>query len=155
MDKNKELLEDSKKNQDALIKQIKVYQNEICNLKRNKYHLGKINNDRKNNSINIINDHNIKNEYSCNCNSHADYIKQIDELKKQIENYKIENNNLKIMLIKAENNNKGEPYLTRDNSMKIIGTKDEKRSNSVSKSKTKLRISISLKKNYEEDKKID
>ena len=155
LDKNKELLEDSKKNQDALIKQIKVYQNEICNLKRNKYHLGKINNDRKNNSINIINDHNIKNEYSCNCNSHADYIKQIDELKKQIENYKIENNNLKIMLIKAENNNKGEPYLTRDNSMKIIGTKDEKRSNSVSKSKTKLRISISLKKNYEEDKKID
>ena len=156
LNKNKELLEDSKKNQDVLIKQIKIYQNEICNLKRNNYHLTKINNNRKNYSINIIKD-NINNIYSSNSNRNTNYINQINELKKQIENYKVENNNLKIMLIKTENNNNmnnnnGEQSLARDSSMKIMGIKSEKRSNSVSKSKTKLRISISLKKNYEEDK---
>ena len=156
LNKNKELFEDSKKNQDALIKQIKVYQNEISNLKRNNYHLTKINNSRKNYSINIIKD-NISNIYSCKGNRNTDYIKQINELKKQIENYKMENNNLKIMLIKAENkikisNNNGDQSLARDSSMKVIGIKNDKKSNSVSKSKTKLRISISLKKNYEEDK---
>lgn len=150
LNKNKELLEDSKKNQDVLIKQIKIYQNEICNLKRNNYNLTKINNNRKNYSINIIKD-NINNIYSSNSNRNTNYINQINELKKQIENYKVENNNLKIMLIKTENNNnmnnnKGEQSLARDSSMKIMGIKSEKRSNSVSKSKTKLRISISLKK---------
>ena len=87
LDKNKEILEDSKKNQDALIKQIKIYQNEISNLKRIHYNLSKINNSRKNYSINIIKE-NINNIYNCNDNSNVGYINQINELKKQIENYK-------------------------------------------------------------------
>ena len=156
LNKNKELLENSEKNQDVLIKQIKIYQNEICNLKRNNYHLTKKNNSRKNYSINIIKD-NINNIYNCTGNFNDTYIEQINELKSQIEKYKVENNNLKILLIKTENNNNMtnnnvQQHLARDSSMEFMGIKSDKKCNSVSKRKMKSRISISLNKNYEEDK---
>ena len=100
-------------------------------------------------------------------NNNKDYIKQINELKNQIEKYKIEkynmeNNNLKILYIKDKNNsnnfskNSNELW-NKDSSRNRFSLsngnekKYDKKSFSVSKSKKRMRMSIFLKKNYEED----
>ena len=159
--RNKKIIEESKKNQDFLMGQIKEYQSEIYNLKKTNYDLIKRKKNSNNNRVNSLND-SYKNLVYNDINNNKDYIRQINELRNQIEKYKIENNNLKILLIKAKNNsnnyskNSNEPW-KKDNSRNRFSLnngnekKYDKKSYSVSKSKKRMRMSIFLKKNYEED----
>ena len=94
IDKNKKLRENSIN----LLNQIKQYQNEILLLK-------------KENSI-LIN-----NNINYNYNYNEEYKKQINDLKKELDKYKLENNNLKILII---NNNINENKQKIDNSKKKI-----------------------------------
>ena len=94
IDKNKKLGENSIN----LLNQIKQYQNEILLLK-------------KENSI-LIN-----NNINYNYNYNEEYIKQINDLKKELDKYKLENNHLKILII---NNNINENKQKKDNSKEKI-----------------------------------
>ena len=160
--KNKKIVEESKKNQDMLMSQIKEYQSEIHNLKKTNYDLIKKNKNNNNKRINSLNESYRNCDYNDVSSNNRDYIKQINELRNQIEKYKIENNNLKILLIKAKNNsnnfskNSNELW-KKDSSRNRFSMsngnekKYDKKSYSVSKSKKRMRMSIFLKKNYEED----
>ena len=150
IEKNKKLEEDSKKSQSSLLQQIKEYQNEIYTLKKNNYEIFK-------NSVKSSKSENLKNNYF----NKDEYNKKINELKEEIENYKVENNKLKMLVIKYKNSanksNSGNHSQIDDNSKnnfyssKSPYKKFDKKSYSVSKSKKKARMSIFSRKNFEED----
>ena len=150
LDKIKQIQENSKLKQQSLLEQIKEYQKEIYTLKNNINLLNKkseINNKNENYNINIYN--------------YNDYIRQINELKEELEKYKKENNNLKILAIKYKYNNIkndanfSQAYIddTSRNRFKFCGGLEKKytqKSFSVSKTKRKIRASSLSKKIFEE-----
>ena len=150
---NKQLKENSKTKQKAFLEKIKEYQKEIYELK---------------NSIELLKRNSTKNSknenYNINIYNSIDYINQIKSLKEEIEKYKKENNNLKILVIKNRNNNiyfnsfndinekENENNLrNRFYSAKEKENKPNAKSYSVSKSKTRIKASSLSKKNFEED----
>ena len=153
--KNKQLQEFSKSKQITLLEQIKEYQNEIYKLK---------------NDINYYkqtSENNSKIENNNNNNSNAnisDYIRQINELKEELENYKNEANNLKILALQYKNNNINnnlnnntfsqtqmeENLRNRFYSSKGLDKKHNKKSFSATKTKKRIRASSLSKKNFEE-----
>ena len=150
LEKIKQIQENSKTKQMSLLEQIKEYQKEVYNLKNN------INSLKKNSEFNSENEN-----YNNNIYNYTDYIKQINELKDELEKYKKENNNLKILVIKYKNNNTktndnfNQTYIlensrNRFNSDKISEKKYNKKSYSVSKAKKRIRASSLSKKNFEE-----
>ena len=150
---NKQLKENSKTKQKAFLEKIKEYQKEIYELK---------------NSIELLKRNSTKNSknenYNINIYNSIDYINQIKSLKEEIEKYKKENNNLKILVIKNRNNNiyfnsfNGKNEKENENNLrnrfysaKEKENKPNAKSYSVSKSKTRIKASSLSKKNFEED----
>ena len=89
-----------------------------------------------------------------------EYNKKMNELKEEIENYKVENNKLKMLVIKYKYNtttaksNSGNHSQIDDkffNSSKGSDKKFDKKCYSVSKSKKRVRTSFFSRKNFEED----
>ena len=146
LEKNKQLVEDSKAKQVSLIEQIKEYQKEIYIIKNNNKYSGNSKNEKLN--INIYN--------------YNDYIKQINELKEEVEKYKKENYKLKILAIKYKNkkiinnNTNGSQSQIEKNlrnrfsSSKELDKKNDKKCYSVSKTKRRIKASSLSKKNFEE-----
>ena len=150
LEKIKRILENTKIEKQSLLEQIKKYQKEIYFLKNN---------------INLPNktsENNSKNEnYNINIYNYTDYIRQINELKEELEKYKKENNYLKILAIKYKNNNIKtntnfiQTYIddssrNRFSSSGVLEKKYIQKSFSVSKTKRKLRASSLSKKIFEE-----
>ena len=150
LEKIKRILENTKIEKQSLLEQIKKYQKEIYFLKNN---------------INLPNktsENNSKNEnYNINSYNYTDYIRQINELKEELEKYKKENNYLKILAIKYKNNNIKtntnfiQTYIddssrNRFSSSGVLEKKYIQKSFSVSKTKRKLRASSLSKKIFEE-----
>ena len=146
LEKNKQLVEDSKAKQVSLIEQIKEYQKEIYIIKNNNKYSGNSKNEKLN--INIYN--------------YNDYIKQINELKEEVEKYKKENYKLKILAIKYKNkkiinnNTNGSQSQIEKNlrnrfsSSKELDKKNDKKCYSVSKTKRRIKACSLSKKNFEE-----
>ena len=154
LEKNKQLQEDSKSKVIKLYEQIKEYQKEIYRLKNN------IDAMKRNSGKTSKNEN-----YNINIYNYNDYINQINELKDEVEKYKKENNNLKILAIQYKNNNiKSNDYYNQiqkqieDNSINRfnstsnngIDKKSGKKSYSVTKTKKRIRASSLSKKNFEE-----
>ena len=150
--KIKQIQENSKNEQQSLLEQIKEYQKEIYFLKNN------INLSKKTSESNNKNEN-----YNINIYNYTDYIKQINELKEELEKYKKENNDLKILAIKYKNNNNNiktnanfsQTYIddssrNRFSSSAALEKKYIQKSFSVSKTKRKLRASSLSKKTFEE-----
>ena len=151
LEKNKQLQEESKTKQITLLEKIKEYQKEIYILKNN-IDLLKRNNTKSNKNEN----------YNINIYNSTDFINQINKLKEELEKYKKENNNLKILAIKYKNNNlnaNSNKEAKNENNLrnrfyfleeKEKNNKYDKKSYSVSKPKKRIRASSLSKKNFEE-----
>ena len=157
--KNKKLQEISKSKQIALLEQIKEYQKEIY----------KLTNDINYYKQNSENNSKIENNNNSNANI-SDYIRQINELKEELENYKKENNNLKILAILYKNSNINNTNNINNNvnnntfcqtqleenlrnrfySSRGLDKKYNKKSFSATKTKKRIRASSLSKKNFEE-----
>ena len=149
LEENKQLQENSKTKQITLLEKIKEYQKEIHILKNN-IELLKRNNTKNNKNQN----------YNINIYNSTDLFNQINNLKEEIEKYKKENNNLKILAIRYKNkinlmSNSNQIKYENNLSNRLYSTKEKDKSNkksySVSKSKKRIRASSLSKKNFEED----
>ena len=144
LEKNNNILKEENKKNQELLKKLKYA---IIVLKKKQKNNNLSNNDYKENNVNI--------NYNY-INSNDKIQQNIKELEKQIENYKKENNDLKLLLKQYQNNNYEEitskqNLLNKFNKSDFSGSNNRKKSYSVSKNKVTLRYSIVSNKTFQED----
>ena len=144
LEKNSNILKEENKKNQELLKKLKYA---IIVLKKKQRNNNLSNNDYKENNVNI--------NYNY-INSNDKIQQNIKELEKQIENYKKENNDLKLLLKQYQNNNYEEitskqNLLNKFNKSDFSGSNNRKKSYSVSKNKVTLRYSIVSNKTFQED----
>ena len=144
LEKNNNILKEENKKNQELLKKLKYA---IIVLKKKQKNNNLSNNDYKENNVNI--------NYNY-INSNDKIQQNIKELEKQIENYKKENNDLKLLLKQYQNNNYEEitskqNLLNKFNKSDFLGSNNRKKSYSVSKNKVTLRYSIVSNKTFQED----
>ena len=144
LEKNNNILKEENKKNQELLKKLKYA---IIVLKKKQRDNNLSNNDYKENNVNI--------NYNY-INSNDKIQQNIKELEKQIENYKKENNDLKLLLKQHQNNNYEEitskqNLLNKFNKSDFSGSNNRKKSYSVSKNKVTLRYSIVSNKTFQED----
>ena len=144
LEKNSNILKEENKKNQELLKKLKYA---IIVLKKKQRNNNLSNNDYKENNVNI--------NYNY-INSNDKIQQNIKELEKQIENYKKENNDLKLLLKQYQNNNYEEitskqNLLNKFNKSDFLGSNNRKKSYSVSKNKVTLRYSIVSNKTFQED----
>ena len=122
--------------------------------------IAKLNNEL--NSLKNREEENVNKNLSFKMNNGNKYIKEIKELKEKINKYEIENNKLKILLIKSKEKQYSDDVY-RKNYINTFVNYSQKNNNiinfrgynkSVSVSRTKNNIDKSISKTYKEDKDI-
>ena len=144
LEKNNNILKEENKKNQELLKKLKYA---IIVLKKKQRNNNLSNNDYKENNVNI--------NYNY-INSNDKIQQNIKELENQIEKYKKENNDLKLLLKQYQNNNYEEitskqNLLNKFNKSDFSGSNNRKKSYSVSKNKVTLRYSIVSNKTFLED----
>ena len=144
LEKNNNILKEENKRNQELLKKLKYA---IIVLKNKQKNNNLSNNDYKENNVNI--------NYNY-INSNDKMPQNIKELEKQIEKYKKENNDLKLLLKQYQNNNYEEitskqNLLNKFNKSDFLDSNNRKKSYSVSKNKVTLRYSIVSNKTFQED----
>ena len=144
LEKNNNILKEENKRNQELLKKLKYA---IIVLKKKQRNNNLSNNDYKENNVNI--------NYNY-INSNDKIQQNIKELENQIEKYKKENNDLKLLLKQYQNNNYEEitskqNLLNKFNKSDFSGSNNRKKSYSVSKNKVTLRYSIVSNKTFQED----
>ena len=144
LEKNNNILKEENKKNQELLKKLKYA---IIVLKKKQRNSNLSNNDYKENNVNI--------NYNY-INSNDKIQQNIKELENQIEKYKKENNDLKLLLKQYQNNNYEEitskqNLLNKFNKSDFSGSNNRKKSYSVSKNKVTLRYSIVSNKTFLED----
>ena len=144
LEKNNNILKEENKKNQELLKKLKYA---IIVLKKKQRNNNLSNNDYKENNVNI--------NYNY-INSNDKIQQNIKELENQIEKYKKENNDLKLLLKQYQNNNYEEitskqNLLNKFNKSDFLGSNNRKKSYSVSKNKVTLRYSIVSNKTFQED----
>ena len=144
LEKNNNILKEENKKNQELLKKLKYA---IIVLKKKQKSNNLSNNDYKENNVNI--------NYNY-INSNDKIQQNIKELENQIEKYKKENNDLKLLLKQYQNNNYEEitskqNLLNKFNKSDFLGSNNRKKSYSVSKNKVTLRYSIVSNKTFQED----
>ena len=144
LEKNNNILKEENKKNQELLKKLKYA---IIVLKKKQRNNNLSNNDYKENNVNI--------NYNY-INSNDKIQQNIKELENQIEKYKKENNDLKLLLKQYQNNNYEEitskqNLLNKFNKSDFLGSNNRKKSYSVSKNKVTLRYSIVSNKTFLED----
>ena len=144
LEKNNNILKEENKKNQELLKKLKYA---IIVLKKKQKNNNLSNNDYKENNVNI--------NYNY-INSNDKIQQNIKELENQIEKYKKENNDLKLLLKQYQNNNYEEitskqNLLNKFNKSDFSGSNNRKKSYSVSKNKVTLRYSIVSNKTFQED----
>ena len=144
LEKNNNILKEENKKNQELLKKLKYA---IIVLKKKQRNNNLSNNDYKENNVNI--------NYNY-INSNDKIQQNIKELENQIEKYKKENNDLKLLLKQYQNNNYEEitskqNLLNKFNKSDFSGSNNRKKSYSVSKNKVTLRYSIVSNKTFQED----